>query len=119
MAEYIEREELVRHCKRIIEAEHNQISAPSSWSFAYEQFIEDLEEEPTADVVEVRHGEWLTKEYFYGKDGECDGWVEKPAENGDCAYCSSCHEHALLNGGEEYELSNYCPNCGAKMDKEN
>ncbi len=75
---------------------------------------------PTADVAAVKHGEWLTKEYQYGKDNEGDEWVEKTAEQGDCAYCSLCLKDALLNGGEEYVLSNYCPNCGAKMDgKEN
>lgn len=91
--EYIEREELVRHCKRIIEAEHNQISAPSSWSFAYEQFIEDLEEEPAADVEEVRHGLWETTDTPLGR----------------CCICSVCGSCPTM----EYR---YCPYCGAKMD---
>lgn len=78
--------------------------------------INNKEVLPTADVVEVKHGYWLTKEYEYGKDGKSDEWVEKLAEQGDCAYCSFCLQNAGLNGGEEYVLSNYCPNCGAKMD---
>lgn len=29
--------------------------------------------------------------------------------------CSRCGKSALLNGGEEYELSTFCPHCGADM----
>ena len=53
-----------------------------------------INETPTADVQEVRHGKWEKRK-------ECC-----------CEYrCSVC----------EYELcrtTNYCPNCGAKMDEE-
>ncbi len=73
---------------------------------------------PIADVAKVKHGVWLTEECQYGKDDEGDEWVEKIAEQGDYAYCSLCLKDALLNGGEEYVLSDYCPHCGAKMDKE-
>ena len=51
-----------------------------------------LIEAPTVDAVEVVHGRWEGIEFdmFYK--------------------CSNC---GLI---VEYELSNYCPNCGAKMD---
>ena len=64
--------------------------------------MEDIEsgfaamyEIPTADVAEVRHGRWLcvdtdTEQFFL---------------------CNRCKK-------KEYWESNYCPNCGAKMDKE-
>ena len=50
---------------------------------------------PAADVVEVRRGRWLcvdtdTEQFFL---------------------CNRCKK-------KEYWESNYCPNCGAKMDKE-
>lgn len=32
-------------------------------------------------------------------------------------HCSECLHTALLDGGEEYVLSNFCPHCGAKMDR--
>lgn len=57
---------------------------------------------PTADVVEVRHGEWLHAGMF-----------------DDMAKCSVCGliDHSL---NEVYSRGtyNYCPNCGAKMDGE-
>lgn len=58
-----------------------------------------IEDAPTADVEEVRHGEWVvcgTFDYFLK-----------------CSLCES----------EKYPMSQvcnhkYCPNCGAKMDGE-
>lgn len=82
------------------------------------RMTETIADFPAADVVEVRHGEWMSMEYQYGEDGREDKWIKKLAEQGDCAYCSLCNEFAGLNGEEEYVLSNYCPNCGARMDKE-
>lgn len=56
---------------------------------------------PVADVAPVRHGRWIHTDlaaHWYGKD-ECS----------ECTY----HEH------DRRDLShfNYCPNCGAKMDR--
>lgn len=51
---------------------------------------------PTADVVEVKHGEWV-------KEG-CGLLV--------CNKCKFEYAHA----GMPDEGLNYCPNCGAKMD---
>ena len=72
---------------------------------------------PGADVRPVVHGIWLTQEYMYGDPdvGIEDRWIERRAKYGDCAYCSICGENARLDGGEEYALTNYCPNCGADM----
>lgn len=59
-------------------------------------------------VTVVRHGQWIYN-----------------VESGEYA-CSACGENALsfrkdtLYGGDLYEtcLTDYCPNCGARMDKE-
>ena len=61
-----------------------------------ESFIRFVERQTTADVVEVRHGEW-------GFDGM--GWT-----------CSQCGEYALSYKAKIQVHSVYCPNCGAKMD---
>lgn len=58
---------------------------------------------PTADVVEVRHGEWVHNE-------EYEDWAEMWV-------CSLCNGNAPTNGDYRHNLlSHYCPNCGAKMD---
>ena len=51
--EYIEREALIKVCKKIIHDRWNETTAPVSWSHAYADFIDDVNEQPTADVVEV------------------------------------------------------------------
>ena len=54
--------------------------------------------QPAADVAEVVHGRWI-----WNEDGEID-WEQ-------FYRCSNC-------GDKEYWESNFCPNCGAKMDLE-
>lgn len=75
------------------------------WNIEYK-----LREEPTLDVEPVRHGRWVNKKRW--GMGKWHKWLE----------CSECNyqDYSL----ETYEaipftgISNYCPNCGAKMDLE-
>ncbi len=53
---------------------------------------------PAADVNEVVHGAW-----------------EKASEFMPIYRCSICKERNLFKDGNNV-FSNYCPNCGAKMD---
>ena len=57
--------------------------------------------QPTVDAVEVVHGRWV--QVICHEEFE-DGFVDRVKE---C--CSVCH---APNGRR---MSNYCPNCGAKM----
>lgn len=73
---------------------------------------------PAADVVKVRRGRWLTKEYMYGDPnvGIEDMWIDRLAEQSDYyAYCSICNKDAEYNAEGSLILSDYCPNCGARM----
>ena len=56
----------------------------------------------SADVVEVRHGEWE----FRG-----DGRYGQTR-----CYCLVCGKHSGIGGIRANQLKPYCPNCGAKMD---
>lgn len=63
-----------------------------------------LKKVPTADVVEVRHGEWQYEqldEYKFYKVT--------------CPYCDAYYmgNYDAYNDPDDF---NYCPNCGAKMD---
>lgn len=71
----------------------------------YEATRNALYEIPAADVAPVRHGRWITWE-------EAGNDIPSPHRH----ECSVCHDAAqvLVNGVEL--LSDYCPNCGAKMD---
>ena len=70
-------------------------------NYEHAHFLMLIDDEPTADVQEVKHGEWVsnavTDEYVCS---ECDGIAPVDCEK------------------EDFYESNYCPNCGAKMRKE-
>ena len=54
-----------------------------------------------ADVVEVKHGEWVRLDAYKGM------------ENFKCSVCrSECYVPTCMNE----PMYSYCPNCGAKMD---
>lgn len=63
-------------------------------------FDQIVDAQPTANAVPVVHGKWL--------------WFEDCSNSG--LYCSACHKliHKVMT--PKKKLSNYCPNCGAKMD---
>lgn len=62
-----------------------------------------ISEIPAADVVEVKHGEWIEKETLY------DVYYD----------CSVCGESfCFIEGKPTENLYKYCPNCGAKIDGE-
>ncbi len=86
MAEYIEREALLNEAKKRAKA------------FSCALIYEAIKEAPTADVVEIVHGEWIKK-----------GMITR---------CSNCDSRALYNNHQDLVLSAICPHCGAKMDGE-
>lgn len=91
MAEYIKR-------KAVIDLITRRYENP-------EICTQEINSIPAADVAPVVHGRWISWE-------EAGNFVPSP----DRHECSVCHDAAqvLVNGFEL--LSDYCPNCGAKMD---
>jgi hypothetical protein len=91
MAEYYNKETLLDFIKKY---------TPNFGGTTSLQCVErSIEQAPTVDVVEVVHGRWIEKGY-----------------EGIMTYCSECLHRAPFNNHQELILSNYCPNCGAKMD---
>lgn len=71
---------------------------------AYFQIKSILTGMKAADVMEVRHGRWMTTDAY-------------PHH----LYCSVCYKTYAKNAKWVNELdlpTNYCPNCGARMGKE-
>ena len=96
--------------KRLIDAHALRQTMESNlyWGLDSDGAILDtIDEAPTVDAVEVVHGHWISLT--------------------DCSnagvYCSVCHkkvwkeDYAWCNRKNKLR-SNYCPNCGAKMDLE-
>ena len=106
MAEYIEREAVMKAAKN---GNHSDFGRSMADLTSLREVLEDI---PSADVVEVRHGEWKAKlvlnistnpyigdEYYH-----------------QCAVCSECGCKVDEVIQKKLKALNYCPNCGAKMD---
>ena len=106
MAEYIDREALLTH-------QYN--ASHSNWPQLAEMVVgvEDIEDAPAADVAPVVHGLWMPI-----RESEMTGWDPAVAGRDPIGgyICSVCKEEAVYDCNDEFVLSNYCPNCGAKMD---
>lgn len=62
---------------------------------------------PTIDAAPVRHGHWIENHYMFYVFGE----NYKPALNVEIDYkCNICNK-------DNEKTTDYCPNCGAKMDE--
>ena len=113
--EYIERESLIKACKKIIHDRWNETTAPVSWSHAYADFIDDIKDQPAADVAPVRHGRWILL-----RESEITGFNPEFAGRDPIGgyQCSNCKKEAIFGCNDEFVLSSYCPNCGARMDEQ-
>lgn len=109
MAEYIERESLINHVEDL-----------PTWGtdgdmLDRKDVIGSIENRPAADVAPVRHGRW--------EDGRCSNCKEESVSTSfdEPIYDYDWEENLRYSHTEthtEYHLTNYCPNCGAKMDLE-
>ena len=107
MKEYIERELLLIGVDGCISSLHAQAKGEPIQEAAIKlvettrDYIASLS---AADVAPVRHGRWLTTDAY-------------PHH----LYCSVCYKTYAKNAKWVNELdlpTNYCPNCGTRMDKE-
>ena len=99
MAEYIEREAAIEYLEnhKRIARENNTILAANE-----DAIIKFLREKcPAADVVAVRHGEWIKNQ------STADVCAEYR-----CSLCGFFYCEA----DPEYPPYNYCPKCGAKNE---
>ena len=102
MAEYIEREAAVKAFNNF---DAGRADSPPFTLLTPEEFAEYLYELPAADVAPVVHGRWISWE-------KAGNYVPSPDRH-ECSVCLDAAQ-VLVNGFEL--LSDYCPNCGAKMD---
>lgn len=104
--EYIERETAL---EKVIEVKH---SDPELSGVVLHRYIKeiDLKDIPAAEVAPVVHGRWIN---FYNDFtvAECD----QCASQFEVTFDGEANG-ALWNGFKQFYK--YCPNCGAKMDKE-
>ena len=107
MTEYIEREAISEEIRKYYYKNPPNFSYGEGFDRGLDRAQRAILDAPSADVVPVRHGRWISLT-------EC-------ANEG--VYCSICKkkvwksDYALCSHKSRNKLrSDYCPNCGAKMD---
>ena len=91
MSDYIKREDVLEFSRIFVDQVWETGGYRNCTTVAVP--VEKIEEIPSADVVEVRHGKW--------------GKGNMPTYGG--YKCSVCGENTL------HYKANFCPNCGADM----
>lgn len=92
MARYIDVDKLIADCEEEIVDYDEDLQRHFVVKAVPTEYIEDF---PTADVAEVKHGKWI-------------GSLDFPIMQA-MIRCSLCNEPSIT-------MSKFCPNCGAKMD---
>lgn len=100
MPEYIEREALLKDIEEERPENWTDSEAERQAENDFYKYREIVEIQPTADVVEVKHGRWIKASAY--NDGIFN-----------TAKCSVCETFQPIG---EWDWQAYCPNCGAKMD---
>ena len=70
------------------------------WASSAEEAVMSVRRIPAADVTPVRHGRW--RWITYDANPKIGNWH--------CTYCNRIPK--------SFQKEDFCPNCGAKMDKE-
>ena len=89
MDEYINREAAIKALMN---------DAPEQVGYSREDAADCIRYMDAADVVPVRHGRWIVIK------------VPNEWDKGQCSECRSIFNSSVWG-------TNYCPNCGAKMDR--
>ena len=106
----------------------NRVSE-TDWQKGYwsgiDEMCDKIKEQPTADVVEVVHGRWILEahdervNYRWNVTAECSECCDEQKEIWAGFFPNvppPIARDVALVSAESVKLSNYCPNCGAKMD---
>lgn len=109
--EYIEREAALEICKTEYQNRLRMLDYCGdtvAWNIGSE-----IKAIPAADVAEVVHGRWIPL-----RESEITGWNPGFAGHDPIGgyKCSNCNKEAVFDCNDSFVLSDYCPNCGAKMD---
>lgn len=67
--------------------------------------VSEVDNAPTVDAVEVAHGRWISVDSSYWRWAHDGGHTVEHITY----RCSECSRKSIIK-------TNYCPNCGAKMD---
>lgn len=135
--EYIDKSALYEKIAQLEELARNRYLETPSSSLCFSRYMTQLNERtalkhivadfPSADVAPVRHGRWILEahdervNYRWNVTAECSECCDEQKEIWAGFFRdvpSPIARDLALISAESVKLSNYCPNCGAKMDEE-
>ena len=98
--EYINKQLLLDSMQKILDSSPDGYAVVGAYGFCVAMQV--IDEYHAADVAPVRHGRWI--------------------DNGKSPYNPEFYVYECSTCGTKYQdiapIGRYCPNCGAKMDKE-
>ena len=107
MAEYIEREAISEEIRKYYYKNPPNFSYGEGFDRGLDRAQRAILDAPAADVAPVRPGRWISLTECANEGVYCS-ICKKKVWKSDYAWCSKKSRNKLR--------SNYCPNCGAKMD---
>lgn len=116
MDKYIKKEEAIRALLN---------DAPEQVGYSREDAADCIRYMDTADVATVRHGRWILEahdervNYRWNVTAECSECCDEQKEIWAGFFPNvppPIARDVALVSAESVKLSNYCPNCGARMD---
>lgn len=125
MAEYISREETIKRIKECYCTGCNSYNGVRCRACGTGDAIDMIEDTTADDVAQVVHGRWILEahdervNYRWNVTAECSECCDEQKEIWAGFFPnvpSPIARDAALVSAESVKLSNYCPNCGAKMD---
>lgn len=78
--------------------------------------LDSIDKQPTIDAAPVRHGKWIRSDSGETFCSECN----RNIPHVECFdfYPDCCADDEDMGWDVEIERTNYCPNCGSRMDLE-
>ena len=99
--EYVEREVISEGIRKYYYKNPPNSSYQEGFDYGLDKAQRVILDAPAADVVEVRHGRWVSVQHKLAR------------------VCSVCNRDEPYKFADvDADVYNYCPHCGAIMDKE-
>lgn len=97
------------------EAEHHEADGLLERSYGVLDAYMDVLQAPTVHPEPPKMGKWIAVDSFSAFGGDEATW-EAHGNPVAYYYCSVCKKQNYVDEFGEFILSNYCPDCGAKME---
>ena len=117
MDEYIEREAISEEIRKYYYKNPPNSSYGEGFDRGLDRAQRAILDAPAADVAPVRHGRWvIEKRHTVSRNPYIDDNYFASATCSECDFC--IHAETKSFGYPDLNTTNYCPNCGAKLDLE-